>query len=65
MNNMPLLWSYDSIYEFRPPVETGGYKYFAPTERDAEAMMVETERAALPGPIRQAQGKLNAGTLNV
>ena len=23
----------DFINEFQPPVETGGYKYFAPTER--------------------------------
>ena len=35
-------------YEFHPPVETGGYKYFALTERDAGALMAKTERARFP-----------------
>ena len=35
-------------YGFRPPVETGGYKYFAPTERNAEGLMSGTERPRFP-----------------
>ena len=61
MNNMPLLWSYDSIYEFRPPVETGGYKYFAPTERDAEALMSGTERARFPDQFDKLRASLTLG----
>ena len=48
VNNMPLLRSYDSFNDFRPPVETGGYKYFALTERGAEELMAGTERARFP-----------------
>jgi hypothetical protein len=47
-NNIPLLRSYELVYDFHPPVETGGYKYFAPTERDAEGLMNETERPRFP-----------------
>ncbi|MDP4199078.1 MAG: hypothetical protein Q8922_14040 [Bacteroidota bacterium] len=31
-----------------PPVNTGGYKYFAPTERGAEGLMAGTERPRFP-----------------
>ena len=48
MNNMPLLRSFNSFNYFQPPVETGGYKYFAPTERNAEGLMSGTERPRFP-----------------
>ena len=38
MDNMSLLRSYELNCNLQPPVETGGYKYFAPTERDAEGL---------------------------
>jgi hypothetical protein len=44
-SDMSLLRSYDSIYDYQPPVKTGGYKYFAPTERGANAPISGTERA--------------------
>ena len=48
-------------YEFHPPVETGGYKYFAPTERNAEALMAETERARFPDPFGKLRASLTLG----
>ena len=48
MNNMPLLRSFNSFNYFQPPVETGGYKYFASTERNTEGLMSGTERPRFP-----------------
>ncbi len=48
MNNMPHLRSFEFFILTQPPVETGGYKYFAPTERDAEGLMSQTERPRYP-----------------
>ena len=42
----------------QPPVETGGYKYFAPTERDAEALMAGTERARFRDPYGRLRASL-------
>jgi hypothetical protein len=35
--NITLLRSLEFICEYQPPVETGGYKYYAPTERGCYA----------------------------
>jgi len=46
VNNMPLLRSLWLFRAPQPPVETGGYKYLAPTERDADGLMATVCREA-------------------
>jgi hypothetical protein len=58
---MPLLRSYELIYDLQPPVETGGYKYFAPTERDAEGLMSGTERPRFPDLFGRLRASLAMG----
>jgi hypothetical protein len=45
---MSLRWSLILVANSHPPVETGGYKYFAPLERGAEGLMSGTERPRYP-----------------
>ena len=60
-NNISLLRSFNSFNNLYPPVETGGYKYFAPTELGAEALMAETERAWFPDPFGRLRASLTLG----
>ncbi len=46
--DMPLLRSFGTLDDSHPPVETGGYKYCAPTERRMEGLMSGTERPRFP-----------------
>jgi hypothetical protein len=48
MDNIPLLRSFESSLLSQPPVDTGGYKYFTPTEFDAEGVPGKRERPLYP-----------------
>ena len=61
VNNMSLLRSFGFLCESQSPVETGGYKYFAPTERDVKGLMSGTERPRYPDPFGKLRASLSLG----
>ena len=61
LNDIPLLRSFAFSYLPQPPVDTGGYKYFAPTELGAEGLMSGDERPRFPDPFDKLRASLTLG----